>query len=139
MSLSYRYVDQVDEVGNGIARFVMVPLDDIATNGWDCCRDLDGSAQSGDAPPDDSALVPMSHWYEHELRELTNGQLADIVVSAVFAAGPKRLDGGLPVYTQLDIDLGEKRRILAKAILRTRRLSDQQIADLESGQFWPED
>jgi hypothetical protein len=139
VSLSYRYVDQVDEVGNGIARFVMVPFDDIEMNGWDCCRDVDESARAGDAAPDEVALVPMSHWYKHELRDLTNGQLADIVISMVFAAGPRRLDGSFPAYTQLDTDLGEKRRALAKTILHTRGFSRQQVVDVESGRFWPED
>ncbi len=51
MDLSYRYADQVDEAGNVVARYVMIAYDDIATNGWDCCRDVEEGARAGKVPP----------------------------------------------------------------------------------------
>ena len=135
----YRFADRIDEVGNPTARFALIPLEDIDDNGWECCRNADQSADAGVAVAEATALVPVEHWYEHELRAATNQQLADILVSPGLTAGARRPDGTFPRYTQLDFELSQVRRESTKTVLRERGFAEELIAQIESGHLWPED
>ncbi len=139
MTFNCRFLDRTDEAGNRAARFALVPFEIIDANGWDCCRERDESAAAGVAVPDATALVPVSHWYEHELRLATNQELANVVVSAVVKAQSRRRDGSFPRYSQLDFELGQMKQEIAKAILGERDFSGEQVARIATGDFWPED
>lgn len=135
---AYSFADRLDVVGNPTARFALIPFEDIDGNGWECCRNVDRSADAGVAVGEATALVPVEHWYDHELRAATNQHLADILVSPGLTAGARRPDGTYPRYTELDFELAQVRRESAKTVLRERGFAEEQIAQIESGQLWPE-
>ena len=139
MALNYPTTDRIDAAGNPNGRFALIPFEDIEDNNWDCCRERDESDGAEPAVPDETALVPVVHWYEHELREATNQQLADILVSGSLTAGARQPDGTFPQSSQLDLESGKLRQGSAKTILHERGLSEDQIAQIQSGRFWPED
>ena len=137
MEFTYRYVNQVNEAGVPIDRFVMVPKADIDANGWQCCSGLDTSEQAGEVAADDTALVPARHFFVHELVSLPNQHLADIVGSSTIQAGEQGRSGA-PRYRDLDLRLATRRQLLARQELLNRGFTKEQVQAIGAGEFWPQ-
>lgn len=138
MRFGYRVVDQIDEVGNRLARFVLVPRDVISSHDWTCCDERSSALEAQEVIAEETALIPISHWLEHELAEASSGQLADILISSSFRAGALRPDSTYPRYDRVDIEMSTQRRQIAISLLEQRGTSREQITAIEAGQYWPE-
>lgn len=139
MDFSPRTVDRRDESGNQIAHFAVIPREMIEANDWGCCRAADKSGEYPEVLDDQSALIPILHWFDHELGDLSNSELAEILTSPVIGAGAIHSDGTFPVSTELDMRTGTERQIRARQVLVARGLRPEDVNRIDPGGYWPED